>query len=618
MSSIFLIIKVSRFESNCEYQMSKNHRQKRKQRAKAKTTKAQNSATISLCTIVKNEEKYIAQCLQSVAGVVDEVVLVDTGSTDRTVKIAESMGAKVYHHPWQDSFSEARNYALQFVTSEWILQLDADEELEAEDKELLLRTIRTTKSDSIFVPIINFLPDGASSKFYYRRLFRRTKGHYEGIVHNQIVVEGTHTYAEVRIYHHGYNLSPEEMQSKYERSSKLLIKAIEENPDDVFSRFNLARIYRNQGKWEKCINEGMKGLQLNPKETLPSTYLMLLFDIAFSQLMLDNYDEAIRLCKEGLSYHPENVDLTFTLANALAKCNKFAQAVEEYRRFLNLVARMKADPTFNLTTLIVDTWGFENKALNNLGQCLAELGKYEEAESLLREAIANNPDEVLFYKGLSFVYLKQQHLTEAKRVLLNAVEREVEDDFVLFKIGEINRETGDYAGALEYYRKSIERGGEKAEVLNAQAYCNLALGKIDEAKNQYQRTLEIDPTHVGALFNMFRLANMQGDLPAMNDVKDRLLTVRIQDPYLFVQAGDLCVQHQHYPAAIEFYERYLKIQPADFIVLSNLASCYAQLGHYESAEIGYQAALSLNPEYDMAKRNLGKLQKSFSSNMVSV
>ncbi len=79
-----------------------------------------STSTISLCMIVKDdEEEFLPQCLDSVKDVVDEMIIVDTGSTDRTMEIAKSYGARVYEHPWQGSFSEACNYRMQFVINDF-------------------------------------------------------------------------------------------------------------------------------------------------------------------------------------------------------------------------------------------------------------------------------------------------------------------------------------------------------------------------------------------------------------------------------------------------------------------------------------------------------------------
>ena len=87
----------------------------------------QKPAGISLCMIVKNEERFLAQCLDSVKDFVDEICIVDTGSTDRTIEIARSYGARIEEHAWRNDFGWARDRALAMATRRWIFQLDADE-----------------------------------------------------------------------------------------------------------------------------------------------------------------------------------------------------------------------------------------------------------------------------------------------------------------------------------------------------------------------------------------------------------------------------------------------------------------------------------------------------------
>ncbi|MFN4149737.1 MAG: glycosyltransferase family 2 protein, partial [Candidatus Sericytochromatia bacterium] len=89
---------------------------------------------LSLCLITKNEEKNIARCLDSVQGIVDEIILLDTGSTDKTVEIAKNYNAKIFYSDWENDFSKARNESINKATGDWILILDADEELKEEVK----------------------------------------------------------------------------------------------------------------------------------------------------------------------------------------------------------------------------------------------------------------------------------------------------------------------------------------------------------------------------------------------------------------------------------------------------------------------------------------------------
>ncbi|QNK41953.1 glycosyltransferase family 2 protein [Caproicibacter fermentans] len=170
--------------------------------------------SISLCMIVKNEEENLTRCLNSVKDLVSEIILVDTGSTDRTVSIARDFGASFFSYRWNDSFSDARNYALSKAAGSWILVMDADEELEPEDRSALIALAREE--------------DGASEVFCGKtlcysgdradccnllvtmnvRLIRNGKGYrYVGRVHEQLSgPEGPPrmTASGIRFYHYGY------------------------------------------------------------------------------------------------------------------------------------------------------------------------------------------------------------------------------------------------------------------------------------------------------------------------------------------------------------------------------------------------------------------------------
>ena len=96
---------------------------------------------LSLCMIVKNEENTLGRCLESVKDIVDEIIIVDTGSTDNTIKIAEKYGAEIFFYKWDNSFANARNYSLSKASKDWILIMDADDELKGEDKDKVIKLI---------------------------------------------------------------------------------------------------------------------------------------------------------------------------------------------------------------------------------------------------------------------------------------------------------------------------------------------------------------------------------------------------------------------------------------------------------------------------------------------
>ena len=185
--------------------------------------------TLSLCMIVKNEEKHLARCLSSVKGVADEIVIVDTGSSDKTIEIAESFGAKIFHFDWVNDFSAARNFALSKCSGDWILYLDADEELNPDCIEEV-KKYKSHKPAGVYCTVKSLGSSIANeSVMKYPRLFANVPGvEFVGKVHEQIIdslrknkiplVE-----SEIEIIHHGYAIDEDGLRKKKERNLSLLL-----------------------------------------------------------------------------------------------------------------------------------------------------------------------------------------------------------------------------------------------------------------------------------------------------------------------------------------------------------------------------------------------------------
>ena len=448
-------------------------------------------ATLSACMIVKNEEEFLPRCLESIRDAVDEIIVVDTGSTDRTVEIAESYKAKVYHHPWNDDFSEARNHSLSYATCDWILQIDADEELEQEDIPLLRKTIKSGLYNGVFVAIYNYMPD-CLSKLSYKRLYRRGKAHYEDIVHNQIIVEGNVARAEIRIYHYGYNLSKEKMEAKYERSKKLLEKQIEEDRKNTFAWYNLNRIYRNKGELNTVVENGMHALSLKSYEEGTSTYLMLLYDTAYSCLMSERLDEGEKLCQEGLKYSPENLDLLYTLGGIYFKQKRYDDAINMYREFLRQREIAEKSP-LNLDAPIVDAWSFQGIVKNNIGLCYRLLGDYQKAIDYLKNVITQDNQCLNFYKSLSLCYLETEDFLRASSTLERAVEAGIADDLTFVKLGDLHQRENGFDEAMKRYETAIKMNPDNPDAYNSWGYIHLTKGETESADSKFKKALELDP-----------------------------------------------------------------------------------------------------------------------------
>src|SRR5689334_17821351 len=187
---------------------------------------------ISLCMIVRNEADKLARALSSARDWVGEIVVVDTGSTDETVAIAESFGARVVHFPWVDDFSAARNVSLEAATREWALVLDADETLHVVDPVELTKAVSQTVIDGFSFHYDNVLDDGTLGKTMVFRLFRRTLPgmRYRGELHEQVarVADGLATTAALgclAIRHDGHTTAAMS-RGKLERNLALARKLV--------------------------------------------------------------------------------------------------------------------------------------------------------------------------------------------------------------------------------------------------------------------------------------------------------------------------------------------------------------------------------------------------------
>lgn len=458
-------------------------------------------STISACMIVKNEENLLPACLNSIVNAVDEIIIVDTGSTDDTVKIAKSFGAKVFFHPWNDNFSEARNHCLTYATGDWILQIDADEELEQADIPILKSIVNNNGYNGVIVAIHSMIK-GDTHKFYNIRAFRRGTGFYKDIIHEQIVTEGIRLPTEIRLYHHGYNLDEKKMQFKWQRTTRLLKKQIEQNKFDSFAWFNLVRNYRTQDLFRDGINAGKQALSVITADSSSLStetcanlhhYTMIVYETANCYLHNGNFTQAKELCYTALSrleelrIKPDNIDIIFTLACVYVKEGHYQKAMDYFNRFLSLQKWHLNH--MNETPLMIDTLGYDYAAYNGLAYCFGSLRQWEQALLHLQKAISCNPKYLNAYKNLTSCYSSLNCTTEAINTLLKCVSEGIADDAVLLKLGELYIQQEAYEKATPYLEEYIKMQPEDRGALLKLAQSYEKLGRLEAALAGYRSVL---------------------------------------------------------------------------------------------------------------------------------
>lgn len=224
------------------------------------------SLPISLVMIVKDESRCLARCLEAALPYVDEIIIVDTGSTDHTIEIATSFGAKVFSFEWIDDFSAARNYALSKATHDWRLVLDADEILQSSNLEALKCWITQYPNRVGAITRWNLQDENGKSKELIPRLLPKGAT-YNGTIHEQVDSSYKRVNCPLVIHHDGYLQAFNDL--KFQRNTPLLLKELQQHPDDPYLYYQLAKTYQAHGDEDLAYPYFKKWIQL---ETTPKPY----------------------------------------------------------------------------------------------------------------------------------------------------------------------------------------------------------------------------------------------------------------------------------------------------------------------------------------------------------
>ena len=539
--------------------------------------------TVSACMIVKNEEEQLPRALESIKDICDEIIVVDTGSEDRTVEIAESYGAKIYHHEWENDFSKARNQSLSYATKDWILIIDADEELESEDIPLLEQILQQTEHNLISITVYNLgSEDALASSFLPSiRLFRRSlDARYDGIVHNQLKFdEKTNIVlrAGVRIKHYGYGLSPDQMKKKVARSRALLEKQLEEDPNNAFANFNLAQLYRGESPCpsEKICNEIIKHATRTIEHTDPNKkgerhlHLMALHQMVTAHFFLDELDEAERYCYRALEHKKDYIDPVISLGHIYSRKADWPNARKWFKKYLQEKAKFKhSDETLQIILLNYDS---KHIACYGLGVASEAEGRTDEAIDWYRKALASCVDYADTHLRLARLYLDSQDydnsITEADREL----ERSPGAWPAHYILGESYRRVGKTAPAEKHLVEADSMEPGNRDIMSALARLYFTTERFDDASRIADQLESKFPDYVP-------LARLIGDIR--------------------YETGD-------FARAIRAYERFVYSGQVDEDIWNNMGNSYFKLEQYEDAERCYRSALASRPDMALAMRNLG-------------
>lgn len=409
---------------------------------------------LSLCMIVKDEAEMLPGCLQSVSGLADEIIIVDTGSADETRRIAADFGATVVDFQWGDDFSAARNVSLGAATGRWILWLDADERLRPDEHDRVRALIGRGAHEAYLVPILSPRPSGPQLSRGHR-LFRRGGGiRFTGRVHEQVgpalTRAGYHVgLADFTIDHLGYNLDAMAQRAKDERNARLLKMARKDRPHDAYVRFTLAQHYMGTGdhvsarqELEAALGE-RADLRMNdplPRDILASAYS----NLASIAIERGSLREALARVDESLQAVPEQV-----MAHLLAY--RAHRAMDRHDAALIDLKAAKAfldHPPAHGGAAIEPTVD-PSEIERGMGECCLRLERTAEAREHLETAKLAAPDRPAVLSSLARCALAEGRGDVALEFAEKALGLAPHDDSLLDLLGFILLKLGRFVEAAE-------------------------------------------------------------------------------------------------------------------------------------------------------------------------
>lgn len=369
-------------------------------------------ARLSVCMIVKDEESVLARSIESVRDIADEIVVVDTGSSDQTRKVAEGHGAKVFFHKWEESFAEARNVSLDKATSEWVLILDADEELVEGAAPKLRDILKDSKSSAFFLQVAD---DTVPDWFPSLRLWRNKSAYrYQGRVHERPVFgddlpSDFFTYTSVQIIHHGYGGEADMMENKNLRNEALVKKALLENPKDPGLLFYEGRARDAENQLEEAASFYRRACE-NDREGNIGVARRNYASVLERQ---GQYHKAVTLLRKSVDQFPDYVDLWYLLGLVRTRLNDFESAIKAFERAISLAGVPRYPTRTGVGSFL---------AWRGIASCFLNMRQPQAAAEALGRALEANPRDEVALKNLGQILLKSYSPAEVQKRLQPLVD----------------------------------------------------------------------------------------------------------------------------------------------------------------------------------------------------
>jgi glycosyltransferase involved in cell wall biosynthesis len=520
---------------------------------------------ITCCMIVKNEEVFLDQCLKSVKDFVDEIVIVDTGSTDGTVDKARKYTDKVYFHPWEGSFSQARNQALAYATGDWIFQIDGDEELVPGSGEEIRKAVRKAgDADAFHVNIISTYSNGAkTARHNFERLFRNNGViHYEGIVHNRVEGPAKIKESKIELMHYGYNVDEKRAQEKFLRTSELLKKQIAENPQDPMPHHYLGTSYLSRGMIAEAAKESVIAIDLaERKNDNHPLYLWARHNAAIAFFRMGDLDKAAEYSREALRKYPDHLDSYYTLTMVAGETGQWKDVLSLGAKFLELRDIFENSP--EKAGLVINSAMSEGPSVHLLighaWNSLGEIAKMEEAYQLAAD-LAEEKWQAWWNAGC-FHLDRTGDLVRAKRYLETALEAAPERQETWYMLAKLYKKAKSFPEEKRCLEKLFDFGNRDTMVLNRLALLRIESGEEAKAIETLNEVLQIEPSNYTALCSLGRVFKCQDHMDQALEAFTKAIRIASHGIDPLIGLGEISLQYDRLNEARIFFENVLSLQP---------------------------------------------------------
>lgn len=582
---------------------------------------------LSLCMIVKNESDVIERCLKSAKGIVDEMIVVDTGSVDNTREIAEKEGALVFDYQWNNDFATARNYAKEKATGEWIIQLDADEFLTETSREDILKEIDNAIEYALNVRIMNY--DDATDSYVmhqYPRIYRNVpeiKYHYR--IHEQLRYEGSPIDSQetnIKLIHTGYTKETIAKKNKTARNLRILQEELKENPNDPFMNFNIGNEMMKKKEYEKAIKYYQVAHKGSDQLIIKSSSILQMIKALNHQ---KRYDKALEIINDAKKVYSDYTDLIFMEAelyqktgqdkearNAYLQCLKIGEAPSKYLSTNGIGSMFPISKLADIALYNRDfnqALGYLTEVTDNhkynfvhvkkiIGVLLTSFEEKKVIEFINESYSDENERDLIFKNRLAFEFGLYSYFSDSFKKTSQHFS-ETENRIIEFYLNISSKDAEKYA--IDFMKKSelkhlafvyylFSKNKNVEEALYTDKTCRFMIDYLKNPIGEKRKVNYKKDLYMNIIQELMKIK-------AYEHVENLIPIAKFFDPRVYVEIGDLFFNYRQDDLAIEYYTKYLMKNKNDFDIYLKTANLLYTQGLYEEALLFSDQAHKINQNH---------------------